>query len=124
MARVEKEKILDSVIYVKKEMPEVLYREEILDSEPVSLIYDAVKKEMYHLKGNSGKIWKLIDGKRTLRMIAQELKTMTGASDEKILIKDVITFVVKLGRLQLIQFAYTQGSDKENSYDAMEEIST
>ena len=123
MARVEKEKILDSVIYVKKEMPEVLYREEILDSEPVSLIYDAVKKEMYHLKGNSGKIWKLIDGKRTLRMIAQELKTMTGASDEKILIKDVITFVVKLGRLQLIQFAYTQGSDKENSYDAMEEIS-
>jgi hypothetical protein len=79
---------------------------------------------MYHLKGNSGKIWKLIDGKRTLRMIAQELKTMTGASDEKILIKDVITFVVKLGRLQLIQFAYTQGSDKENSYDAMEEIST
>ena len=123
MARVEKEKILDSVIYVKKEMPEVLYRAEILDGEPVSLIYDAVKKEMYHLKGNSGKIWKLIDGKRTLRMIAQELKTMTGASDEKILIKDVITFVVKLGRLQLIQFAYTQGSDKENSYDAMEEIS-
>jgi hypothetical protein len=43
MARVEKEKILDSVIYVKKEMPEVLYRAEILDGEPVSLIYDAVK---------------------------------------------------------------------------------
>lgn len=123
MAPVKKETILDEVVYVKKEMPEVLQREEILDGEPVSLIYDAVKKDMYHLKGNSGAIWKLIDGKRTVRMIAQELEKMTVGGDEKKVLQDVIKLVVKLGRLNLIQFAYKRSIDKETMYEAMEEIS-
>ena len=123
MAPAKKETILDEVIYVKKEMPEVLQREEILDGEPVSLIYDAVKKDMYHLKGNSGAIWKLIDGKRTVRMIAQELEKMTVGGDEKKVLQDVIKLVVKLGRLNLIQFAYKRSIDKETMYEAMEEIS-
>lgn len=123
MAPEKKESILDEVIYVKKEMPEVLHREEILDGEPVSLIYDAVKKDMYHLKGNSGAIWKLIDGKRTVRMIAQELEKMTVGGDEKKVLQDVIKLVVKLGRLNLIQFAYKRSIDKETMYETMEDIS-
>lgn len=123
MVTFEKEKMLDEIIYVKKEMPEVLYREEILDGEPVSLIYDAVKKEMYHLKGNSSRIWKLFDGTRTLRMIAGELTPAAKEKDEKMILKDVIQFVVKLGRFNLIQFAYKRTSEKENNHVSMEETS-
>jgi hypothetical protein len=106
MAVLNKEKILDELIYVKKEMPEVHFRREILEGKVVHLIFDAVKKEMYHLKGNSGRIWHLMDGKRTIDMIAHKLAAETNEKDKNLLLQDVIRFVVKLGRFKLIKFAY------------------
>lgn len=121
MGSFDRENILDSIIYVKKEMPEVLYREEILDGERVAVLFDAVKKEMYHLKGNSDKIWRLIDGKRTLRKIAGELMEISmDDAEEQAVIKDVIKFLVKLGRLDLIKFAYKCKTEKEMGYAAVE----
>lgn len=118
MADLDKANILDSLIYVKKEMPEVLYRDEILDGEPVAIIYDAVGKEMYHLKGNSGTIWKMIDGKRSLIAIAREISQTTGEKDENLILQDVIKFVVKLGRMNLIKFAHKRKNSEEHNYAA------
>jgi hypothetical protein len=112
MVALDKENMIGQMVYVPKEMPEILYRQEILDGHPVSLIYNAMKKEMYHLKGNSSLIWSLIDGKRTIKMIARQVAQITGETDEDFLVKDVVKCIVKAGRLGLIKFAY-KIKDKE-----------
>lgn len=124
MASLQKENILDELIYVKKEMPEVLYREEIIDGKPVSVIFDAVNKELYQLKGNSSRIWQLIDGESSMKMIAARLRDMTEAIDDKQLLQDVIRFVVKLGRLKLIKFAYKRSTTMEDRHATSQEITS
>lgn len=104
----EKQKILDELVYVKKGMPAVLYREEVLDGEPVAVLYDAVQKDMYHLKGNSSAIWQLIDGTRTVREIAREVAEDCQDVDFDLVLKDVVRFITKIGRQGLIGYAYKQ----------------
>jgi hypothetical protein len=102
----EKAKVLDTLVYVKKTMPSVLYREEILDGEPVAVLYDAVNKEMYHLKGNSSHIWRLIDGRRSVRDIACALADQAPDADPALILKDTVQFITKIGRQGLISYAY------------------
>jgi len=104
MKFLEKQNILE-IVYVKKEMPEVLYRNEVLDGVNVSLIYDYIKKELYHLKGNSETIWKLIDGVQSVKMIIKKIKEDNNVQ-HNLIEKDVIKTIVKFGRKGLIKFAY------------------
>jgi hypothetical protein len=106
MIALDNDRMLSEIVYVPKEMPDILYRQEILDGQPVSLIYHAIKKEMYRLKGNSSLIWSLIDGKRTVSMIVKEVLDITGETNEELVIKDVVKCIVKAGRIDLIKFAY------------------
>ncbi|GAB4249293.1 PqqD family protein [Deferrisoma sp.] len=106
--------VIHHMVYVKKTMPEVLVRREILDGVPVAILYDAVRKEAYHLAGEGGRIWELMDGKRTTREIAAELCREFGM-DEAEAVREVVRFVLKIGRLDLIRYAYEDRP--ENSGD-------
>jgi hypothetical protein len=106
MTTLTKNDVLDKVVYVKKEMPEVLHRKEILDGEPVSLLYDAVNGCVFHMKGSGEDVWDLIDGRRTVRMIAQELAGDAREESVQEALQDVIRLVVKLGEFDLIKYGY------------------
>ena len=98
--------MLDQMVYVKKEMPEVLFREEHLDGEPIALLFDASGKQLFHIRGNGGEVWKLIDGRRTIRMIAEELASREGEESTDELLRDVVKLIVKLGENDLIKYGY------------------
>jgi hypothetical protein len=101
-----KQDVIERIVYVKKEMPEVLFREEILNGESVAIIYDSITKTMFHVKGNGGAIWKLLDGRRTIRMVSEDLARASPGLDESDALADVTRFVVQLGEQRLIRFAY------------------
>lgn len=94
------------LVFYRRRMPEAFCREEILNQEAVTLLFDDLKKEIYKLKGNSARIWKLLDGKNTLFEIVETLKKDAGADvPTELVIKDVCKFVSHIGKLGLIKAA-------------------
>lgn len=94
------------LIFYRSRMPEAFLREEILNGEPVTLLFDGLKKEMYKLKGNSFRIWKLLDGGNTVSQIVEALGRDSGKDvPRELIIKDVCKFISQIGKLGLIKVA-------------------
>ncbi len=95
---------IKNLCYIRRQMPEVITRQENINGEQWFMIFDDVGKGFYKLKGNAFQIWEMLDGKTTVETIIQQLKKQRPEETE-VIMQDVCKFIAKVGKKGLIKAA-------------------